>query len=107
MGIELSTRTVVVAVLVPFAFVAVRVYVVVDVGFTVSNPMRVDVERLPGVMATDDAFETAQLKVEVPFVTMALGEAIKEETVGGLLAASNDKMVAIDPYPGRREKVLE
>ena len=60
-----SIVTLVVAVLVPFAFVAVKVYVVVEVGFTVVEPMRVLVLKLPGVMATEEAFETFQERVLV------------------------------------------
>ena len=69
--------------LVPFAFVAVKVKTVVEVGFTIVDPMRVDVEKLlSGEMATELAFEIFQLKVEVPALATIEGEAEKEFTTG-------------------------
>ena len=78
-----ATCTLVVAVEVPFAFVAVRVKTVVEVGFTVVDPMSVEVEKPPGVMATELALETFQLKVDVPAERTSEGEGEKEEMVGG------------------------
>ncbi len=64
-SVLLATITVVVAVLVPLELVAVRVYSVVEVGLTISDPIRVDVVNAPGVIATDEAFATSQESVEV------------------------------------------
>ena len=88
-GVVVSTVTVAVCVLVPFAFVAVRVYVVVEVGFTVVDPMRVEVEKLPGVITREVALPTLQESVLVPAERTIVGEAIKEEIVGVLLPALN------------------
>ena len=77
-----ATWTVVVAVEVPFAFVAVRVYMTVEVGFTVIEPTRVEVEKEPGVITTELAFETFQVRVEVPRDATIVGEAVKEEMPG-------------------------
>jgi hypothetical protein len=81
-GVVESTVTVVVAVLVPFAFVAVKVYVIVEVGFTMNDPTSVLVLNEPGVMATDDAFVTLKERVEVPAGATTLEEAVKEEMEG-------------------------
>ena len=78
-----ATFTVVVAVLVPFAFVAVSVYVIVEVGFTVKEPTSVEVENEPGEMATEEAFVIFQLRVEVPAEATMDEEAEKEEMEGG------------------------
>jgi hypothetical protein len=77
-----ATAIDVVAVDVPFAFVAARVYTVVDVGFTVKDPIRVLVEKLPGVMTTEEAFVMFQLKVLVPAEATIEGDAEKEEMAG-------------------------
>ena len=77
-----ATVTVVVRVVVPFAFVAVNVYVVVEVGFTVVDPMRVEVEKEPGVIARDVALVTFQDSVDVPAEATIVGDAVKEEMVG-------------------------
>jgi DTW domain-containing protein YfiP len=77
-----STITFAVAVLVPFAFVAVRVYSVVEVGLTAAEPTRVVVLMFPGEMVTDEALVISQLSVEVPFAVMDDGEAEKEEMMG-------------------------
>ena len=78
-----ATITLVVVVLVPFAFVAVRVYMVVEVGFTVVDPTRVEVEKVPGVMAREVAFATFQESVLVPADATMEEEAVKEEMEGG------------------------
>lgn len=77
-----STMTVVVAVDVPLFDDAVSVYAVVDVKFTSVEPMSVVVEKLPGMMATEEAFTTCQLRVELPVVAKIEGDAEKERTVG-------------------------
>jgi hypothetical protein len=78
-----ATFTVAWAVDVPFPFVAVRVYVVVEVGFTVVDPTRVLVEKPPsGDMATELAFVMFQESVEVPAEATMPGEAAKEEMEG-------------------------
>jgi hypothetical protein len=50
---------------------------VVEVGFTVVDPMRVEVEKLPGVIATEEAFVMFQESVLVPAETTTPGEAEK------------------------------
>ena len=80
-GVE-SIVTVVVAVDVPLLLVAVRVYVVVEVGFTFHEPARVDVENDPGVMAMEEAFETFQERTDELAERMGVGEAVNEEMVG-------------------------
>ena len=74
------------AVLVPFALVAVSVFVIVDVGFTLVDPMSVDVLKLPGLIATEEAFVTFQERVLVPAERTSVGEAEKELMVGVLVA---------------------
>ena len=44
--------------------------------------MRVEVEKLPGVMASEVAFVTFQLRVDVPAEATTVGLAEKEEMVG-------------------------
>jgi hypothetical protein len=56
--------------------------VIVDVGFTVVDPMSVLVLKEPGVIATELAFVIFQLKVEVPAEATMVPEAVKEEIVG-------------------------
>jgi hypothetical protein len=62
--------------------------VIVEVGFTVVEPMRVDVLKEPGVMATDDAFVTLKERVLVPVEATMVPEAVKEEIEGGLLTVT-------------------
>jgi hypothetical protein len=84
-----STVTVVVAVLVPFEFVAVRVYVIVEVGFTVVEPEAVDVLKEPGVIAMFVMVPVAfQLSVEVPAEATMDEEAVKDVIVGGEMLVS-------------------
>jgi hypothetical protein len=71
-----ATCTLVVAVLVPFAFVAVRVKTVVEVGFTEVDPMRVDVLKEPGLTVTEEAFVMFQESVLVPAEATTPGEAV-------------------------------
>lgn len=81
-GVE-SMVIVVVAVEVPFVLVAVTVKTVVETGFTVTEPMRVDVlESAPLSMRTEDAFVMFQESVEVPAERTKEGEAEKEEMLG-------------------------
>ena len=82
-GAWASTVTVAVAVLVPFPFEAVRVYVVDVVGFTLVDPIRVDVEKEPGVIVTELAFVTFQERVDVPAEATTKGDAEKELIVSG------------------------
>lgn len=77
-----ATFTVVVAVTLPFGFVAVTVYIVVLVGFTFVDPMRVLVLKLPGVMATEEAFVIFQESALVPAEATTVGDAEKEEMEG-------------------------
>jgi hypothetical protein len=80
-----ATDTDVVAVVVPFAFVAVRVKIVVDVGFTANDPMRVLVLKPPGVIATDEALVIFHESVDVPAEATSVGDAEKEEIPGKVL----------------------
>jgi hypothetical protein len=77
-----ATAMEVVAVLVPLLFVAVIVYILVLVGFTVSDPMRVLVLKPPGVIATDDALLIFQESDDAPAEATTVGEPPKEEMVG-------------------------
>jgi hypothetical protein len=79
-----ATKTIVVAVEVPFAFVAVSVYrVVVDrAGVVVLVPVTVPIL---GLMDREVALATVQLSVDVPFKATTVGEAVNEEMVGGEL----------------------
>jgi len=92
-----STITVVVAVLVPLMFVAVRVYVRVEVGLTSVDAMRVLVLNEVGAIATELAFVTFQERVEVPAEPTMVPEAEKEMMDGTELAGLN---VAIDAVHG-------
>ena len=80
-----ATFTVVVAVTLPFGLVAVMVYIVVLVGFTFVDPMRVLVLKLPGVIATEEAFVIFQERALVPAEATTVGDAEKEEMVGRVL----------------------
>ena len=77
-----ATITLVVAVLVPFAFVAVRVKTVEveSAGVPVLVPMTVPIA---GLIDSEVAPVSVQLKVEVPFGATVCGEAEKEAIVGG------------------------
>jgi hypothetical protein len=75
----------VVAILVPFAFVAVIVYIVVEVGFTDVDPMSVLVLNPPGVIATDEALVIFQESVDVPAEATMLGDELNDDTEGRLL----------------------
>ena len=55
---------------------------VVDVGCTVVEPTSVLVLKFPGVIATDDAFDTFQESVDVPAEATMEDDAVKEVTVG-------------------------
>ena len=56
----------------------------VEVGFTVVDPIKVDVENPPGVIATDDALLMFHERVEVPADATMVGDAENEEIVGGV-----------------------
>lgn len=75
----------------PPAFIAVSVYVVVEVGIIVVEPERLVDEKVPGEIVMDDAFETFhESTVEEP-AAICEGDALKEEIVGG--------MVVLEPLP--------
>jgi hypothetical protein len=85
---EAVTVTFAVAVVEPALFFAVRVYVVVAVGFTLVEPLAdVDVN-VPGVMAMLDAPLVAQLSVLLEPEVMLAGLAVNEAMVGLLDAAT-------------------
>ncbi len=96
-----AIKTVVVAVLVPFAFVAVRVYTVVEVGATVIEPDRVDVVILPGEMVIVVVEVTMpftfQDNVDVPDEAMEDGDAVNEEMIGDEDAEMNVAISAKRP----------
>jgi hypothetical protein len=81
-GAVASTAIDVVAVVVPFAFVAVIVYIVVEVGFTDVDPMSVLVLKPPGVMATELAFVMFHESVDVPAEATMLGDELNDDTEG-------------------------
>jgi hypothetical protein len=56
--------------------------------------MRVLVLTLPGVIATDDALLTFQERVEAAPDETIVGEAVKEEMVGLLVATAFTAMIA-------------
>jgi hypothetical protein len=60
------------------------VYIVVDVGSTYLDPASVEVEKLPGEIATDEAFETFHASVDVPAEATIEGEAVKETIEGSV-----------------------
>jgi len=86
-----ATFTVVVAVTLPFGLVAVMVYIVVLVGFTFVDPMRVLVLKLPGVIATEEAFVIFQERALVPAEATTVGDAEKEEMEGTVPVACAQK----------------
>jgi hypothetical protein len=76
------TETCAVAVVEPDALVAVRVYVVVAVGFTGSEPLaEVDV-KLPGLMAMLVAPVTAQTRLLLDPAVMPVGLAVNDVMTG-------------------------
>jgi len=88
--VRFSTVTVVETVDVPLAFVAVKVYVIVEVGFTVVDPTAVEVLKEPGVIAMFVIVPVAfQLKVEVPAEATTDEEAVKDEMVGSAPASAS------------------
>lgn len=77
-----SIVTEVVAVVEALAFVAVRVYMVVEVGLTVVEALRVLVENEPGVIAMEEALETFQESTEEEPERISAGDALKEVMSG-------------------------
>lgn len=92
---EAATVTLAVAIVDPTPLVAVRVYVVVVVGFTPVDPLAdVDVN-VPGVMAMLAAPEVTQLSVLfAPELTVA-GLAVNELMVGAVGALTVTSVVAV------------
>jgi hypothetical protein len=82
-GETLSIATIAVAVLVPFALPADKVYVVVAIGFTVIEPTSVVVLIEPGVIVIEVALLIFHESVEVPAERTIEGDAVKEEMTGG------------------------
>jgi hypothetical protein len=74
--------TAAVAVVDPFAFVAVSVYAVVTVGFTIVVPERLVLENVPGVIATEVAFVTVHESVDAPFGPTRVGFAVNDDIAG-------------------------
>ncbi len=81
-GGAVSTVTDVWAVDVPFGLVAVRVYAVVLVGETIREPVRELVEKDPGVIDTEEAFETLKERILEEPEAIYEGEEEKEEIWG-------------------------
>jgi len=83
-GAVASTDTDVVAVVVPFAFVAVKVkrVVVARAGVVVLVPVTVPIV---GLMEREVALDAVQLRVLVPFNATSVGDAEKDEMEGRLL----------------------
>jgi hypothetical protein len=61
--------------------------VVEAAGFTVIDPASEEEVNVPGVIDTESALVTDQLRVEVPPTIMFAGVAEKEAIPGGLIAA--------------------
>jgi hypothetical protein len=109
-GGVVSTKTLVVAVLVPPEFVAERVYTVVDVGLIFVEPAGVVVENDPGVMVIDDALATFHERVVEEPTTICEGEALNEEIVGrarplAALPAALNAATCMSHAPDVREAV--
>jgi len=90
-----AIATEVVAVEVPFAFVAVRVYIVEveSVGVVVEVPVTVPIV---GLIESDVAPLTLQESVEVPFKTTAGGDALNEEIEGTIPVSVVDDAILED-----------
>ena len=73
---------------------------VVEVGCTVVEPMRVEVANEPGVMATEDAFVMFQERVDVPAEATTEEDAEKEEIMG--CGADEVNARAEEPYDSPR-----
>ncbi len=80
-----STTTVVVAVVAPFIFTAVKVYIVVVPGLTIKELEPEVVLKIPGVMLIVSALETFHSKVALPEVAISAGLFVNEEIVGELV----------------------
>jgi hypothetical protein len=65
--------------------------VVVEVGLIVVEPERLVDEKVPGVIAMDDAFEAFHESTVEESAAICEGDALKEEIVGG--------MVVLEPPP--------
>ena len=76
------TVTVVWAVVDPFAFVAVRVYAVVEFGKTTVDPLEVATDPMPWLMDTDNARFVDQERVADDPELMEEGEAVKKDIAG-------------------------
>jgi hypothetical protein len=87
-----STWMLVIAVFVPFAFVAVRVYTVVEAGFIVVEPATSAVEKDPGVIVIDDALVTFHERVAGDPAAICEGEALNNEITGAPAAAIIGKL---------------
>jgi hypothetical protein len=92
-----ETVTAAVAVVVPPGPVAVRVYDVLSVGFTVTDPETGKVPVMPE-MLTDVAFVVAQLKVALSPITMFAGFTVKLVTTGtGVITPPPSSPPLLDP----------
>jgi hypothetical protein len=90
-----ATVTFAVAVFEPAPFVAVSVYVVVDEGPTVVEPLALVDVNVPGVMPIFVAPDVTQLNVLVWPELMFAGSAVNELIMGTLAATSVTVAVAV------------
>ena len=68
---------------------------IVDVGFTVVDPIKVDVENPPGVIATEDALLMFHERVDVPADATMVGDA-ENDAMDGVEVFTVTVVVAID-----------
>ena len=80
--------------LLPAAFVAVKVYVVVDEGKTTLLPL-VPTLPTPGVIVTLEAFAVFQESVRLPPCAKIEEEEVKLETDGGCTTESTQLVVVV------------
>jgi hypothetical protein len=71
----------------PALFVAVRTYVVLEMGYTVWVPVKATLP-MPGVIETQSAPVTFHCKFEAWPATITIGDAVKLTTVGAIGAAT-------------------
>jgi hypothetical protein len=91
-----ATVTVAVEVTAPAAFVAVSVYVVLAVGFTLVDPLALEDVNVPGVIATVVAPVVVQLNVLLAPAAMLVGFALNALIVGLLAAFTVTVIVVVD-----------
>ena len=93
---DAATVTFAVAVLEPDALVAVSVYVVVDAGLTLVEPLACVDVNVPGIIAIELAPLVAQLSVLLEPALILVGLAVKELIVGLPVPPAITVTVAVD-----------